>query len=104
MCRNLGNGQRLFILAVGAALVCPFLASAEPNQESKPVKVALLESVFSGQDREQVVKQIQPFADIVQRETGRKASFDIYSFKEMEPAFSRGDIQLVILTGLEYGW
>jgi ABC-type phosphate/phosphonate transport system substrate-binding protein len=104
MRRNLGNGQRLFIFVIGVAVLYPFLAMAESRQDSKPVKVALLESVFSGQDREQVVKQIQPFADIVQRETGRKATFDIYSFKEMEPAFSRGDIQLVILTGLEYGW
>ena len=92
--------EKLFLLSCAICIVTPILAA----QDDKPVKVALLESVFAGKDRKQVIQQIQPFADIVQRETGRKATFDIYSLKEVEPAFNSGEIQLVILTGLEYGW
>jgi len=68
------------------------------------VKVALLESIFAGRDRASIIKQIQPFAELVERDTGAKASFDVSSLKEIEQAFNKGDIQLVILTGLEYSW
>jgi ABC-type phosphate/phosphonate transport system substrate-binding protein len=97
---NMRNSGRLFLVA---AVLAVFVSVASA-QDDKPVKVALLESVFAGQERDKVVQQIRPFADLVQRDTGTKATFDIASYKEMVPAFSRGEIQLVILTGLEYGW
>lgn len=68
------------------------------------VKVALLDSVFSGQDRDKVVEQIKPFAEIIKKDTGTPAQFDVMSYQQMEKEFKAGTIQLVILTGLEYGW
>jgi ABC-type phosphate/phosphonate transport system substrate-binding protein len=68
------------------------------------VKVALLDSVFAGQDRDKVVEQIKPFAEIIKKDTGTNAEFDVMTFEQMEKQFAAGTIQLVILTGLEYGW
>lgn len=69
-----------------------------------PIKVALLESVFVGQDRDKVVEQIKPFAEIIKKDTGSDAVFDVMSFDQMEKEFKAGTVQLVILTGLEYAW
>lgn len=74
-----------------------------PAQE-KPAKVSLVESVFSGQSREKVVQQIRPFAEIVEKETNRQAIFDVFSFAQAEKDFDKGEADLVIVTGLEYGW
>ncbi|HMO35948.1 MAG TPA: PhnD/SsuA/transferrin family substrate-binding protein, partial [Gemmatales bacterium] len=68
------------------------------------VKVALLESVFAGQERDKVVEQIKPFAEIIKKDTGTDAEFDVMTFEEMEKGFQSGKVQLVILSGLEYGW
>jgi len=73
-------------------------------RDDAPVKVALLESVFSGQSRDKVVEQIKPFADIIQKDTGTKAIFDVMPLAQAESEFKAGKIQLVILTGLEYAW
>jgi len=73
-------------------------------QDDAPVKVALLESVFSGQSRDKIIEQIKPFADIIQKDTGTKAVFDVMSLAQAESEFKSGKIQLVILTGLEYAW
>ncbi len=73
-------------------------------RDDTPVKVALIDSVFSGQSREKVVEQIKPFADIMQKETGTKAIFDVMPLAQAEAEFKMGKIQLVILTGLEYAW
>lgn len=70
----------------------------------EPVKVALLESVFAGQDRDKVVEQIKPFAEIIQKDTKTEAVFDVMSLSQVESEFKTGKIQLVILTGLEYSW
>jgi ABC-type phosphate/phosphonate transport system substrate-binding protein len=72
--------------------------------DDKPAKVALVESVFSGQDRAKVVEQIRPFSEIVQKETGTKAIFDVFSLAQVENDLNKEEVQLVILTGLEYGW
>lgn len=69
-----------------------------------PVKVALLESVFVGQDRDKVVEQIKPFAEIIKKDTQSDAIFDVMSFEQAEKEFKAGTVQLVILTGLEFAW
>ena len=69
-----------------------------------PVKVALLESVFSGQDRAKVLEQIKPFSELIQKDTATQAVFDILSLAQVEGEFTSGKVQLVILTGLEYAW
>jgi ABC-type phosphate/phosphonate transport system substrate-binding protein len=73
-------------------------------KDDAPVKVALLESVFSGQDRNKVVEQIKPFADIIQKDTGTQAVFEVLPLTQAEADFKMGKTQLVILTGLEYAW
>lgn len=84
------------VIAVNA---CHVLARKED-----PVKVALLESVFTGQDRTKVLDQIKPFSDIIQKDTATQATFDVMSYSQMESEFKAGKVQLVILTGLEYAW
>ncbi len=73
-------------------------------RDDAPVKVALLESVFSGQSRDKIIEQIKPFADIIQKDTGTNAIFDVMPLAQAESDFKSGKIQLVILTGLEYAW
>lgn len=89
-------------LLAGSASVT--LSHSLRARDDVPVKVALLESVFSGQSRDKVVEQIKPFADIVQKDTGTKAIFDVMTLAQAEAEFKMGKIQLVILTGLEYAW
>ncbi len=90
----------LFVLAAGGLSVTPSMTWSQ----DKPVKVAMIDSIFSGQDRKKVLEQIRPFSEIVQKETGTPAIFDVFSLPEIEVGFAQGDVQLVILTGLEYGW
>ena len=89
------------LLAGGAIL--PGLRSIQAHPV-EPVKVALLESVFTGQDRARVLEQIKPFSDIIQKDTATEAVFDVMSLEQMETEFKTGKVQLVILTGLEYSW
>lgn len=98
---------RVACLTIATSVFC-LIAICQCEQaaarDDAPVKVALLESVFSGQSRDKVIDQIKPFADIVQKETGTKAVFDVMSLAQAENEFKAGKIQLVILTGLEYAW
>lgn len=91
----------LSTLSGSALLAASRIIQASPDE---PVKVALLESVFAGQDRARVVEQIKPFAEIIQKDTGTKAVFDVMSLAQMEGDFKSGKVQLAILTGLEYAW
>jgi ABC-type phosphate/phosphonate transport system substrate-binding protein len=93
---------RLLAFVVTSVMVCA--GAAKLVAQEKPYKVALVESVFSGQNRAKVVEQIRPFAEIIERDTNTKANFDVVSFAEAEKGFASGEIQLIILTGLEYGW
>jgi ABC-type phosphate/phosphonate transport system substrate-binding protein len=88
------------LLATGAAIS----AGTSSYGAEEQVKVALLESVFAGQDRAKILEQIKPFAEIIKKETGTPAQFDVLSFEQMEKEFKAGTTQLVILSGLEYGW
>lgn len=87
---------------LASGMMVPWSITRAGSQE--PVKVALLESVFAGQDRDKVVEQIKPFADIIQKDTKTEAVFDVMSLPQAETEFKTGKIQLVILTGLEYAW
>lgn len=87
---------------LASGILLPWSFTRAGSQE--PVKVALLESVFAGQDRDKVVEQIKPFADIIQKDTKTEAVFDVMSLPQVEAEFKAGKIQLVILTGLEYAW
>lgn len=69
-----------------------------------PVKVALLESIFAGQDRAKVVEQIKPFAELIQKDTGTQAIFEVMTLPQMEADFKTGKVQLAIMTGLEFAW
>ena len=88
------------LLAAGVAINTGSSTFAAEEQ----VKVALLESVFAGQDRAKILEQIKPFAEIIKKETGTPAQFDVLTYEQMEKEFKTGTTQLVILSGLEYGW
>ncbi|MFT3882678.1 MAG: PhnD/SsuA/transferrin family substrate-binding protein [Gemmatales bacterium] len=101
---RLSTRGRLIVFVVSVCLLGVAMRETLTARDDAPVKVALLESVFSGQSREKIVEQIKPFADIIQKETGTKAVFDVMSLAQAEGDFKSGKIQLVILTGLEYAW
>jgi ABC-type phosphate/phosphonate transport system substrate-binding protein len=92
----------LTLLATGSTAALPL--SLRASRREDPVKVALLDSIFAGQDREKVIEQIKPFADIVKKDTGTDAIFDVMTYAQMEKEFKAGKVQLVILSGLEFAW
>jgi ABC-type phosphate/phosphonate transport system substrate-binding protein len=96
--------RHLFLFGLVVSVLIAVAGQTKVLAQEKPAKVSLVESVFSGQSREKVVQQIRPFAEIVEKETNRQAIFDVFSFAQAEKDFDKGDADLVIATGLEYGW
>ncbi|MFO0811961.1 MAG: PhnD/SsuA/transferrin family substrate-binding protein [Gemmatales bacterium] len=90
------------LLATGTVTTLSLPGWAVTREDS--VKVALLESIFTGQEREKVIEQIKPFAEIIKKDTGTDAVFDVMNYAEMEKEFKAGKVQLVILSGLEFAW
>jgi ABC-type phosphate/phosphonate transport system substrate-binding protein len=75
-------------------------------QSDKPIRVALLAALFDQQqDRQQMLGQMQPFVDLVQKDLGVKSEFDIVDdVPALKKALVDGRVHLTVLPGLSFAW
>lgn len=89
--------------SLAAIFVAAFGFAAE--QEQRPVRIGISNSLFDDLDEDTVQKQMQPFADNVKMQTGVDGRFGmVKGLDGMVKAFQEGAIQMAVMPGIEYGW
>jgi ABC-type phosphate/phosphonate transport system substrate-binding protein len=94
---------RLSVVVLGCLALLPAWSRGGPTA---PIRVALLAQLFDlQQDRKQMLAQMQPFVDLVQKDLGVQAEFDILDdVAELRDALGKGRVQVAVLPGLSFAW
>lgn len=92
------------LLGLGLGIVPLLVAAAEPLAKPTLFRVAMVGYLFD-ENKEQMLRQMGPFIEDMQRDTGTKAEFVII---DDLPALTRelkeGRVQVAILPSLDFGW
>ncbi|HMP02752.1 MAG TPA: PhnD/SsuA/transferrin family substrate-binding protein [Gemmatales bacterium] len=94
------------LLAAGVAVLGAWTATALPTSQCAPIKVALLAQLFDPQDnKEQMLGQMKPFSNLVQKDLTVQAEFEIVDdIPQLKEALAGGRVQIAVMPGLSYGW
>lgn len=103
-----------FVAALFAAGLGIFLTPAG-RAEEKPVvveaakpkvhQIALIQSLFRGNEAGALFAQSAPFADLMNVQTGMRGQFTVLSDpQEIAKKLMKDDLQLAVLHGVEYAW
>lgn len=95
--------RRSFLLLLMSLIGATVCVHAQPD---KPIRVALLAALFDQQqDRQQMLGQMQPFVDLVQKDLGVKSEFGIVDdVPALKEALAAGRVHLTVLPGLSFAW
>lgn len=90
-----------FMLAVAAASATAF----PPPASSPGIRVAMVAYLFEGNDKDQMLKQMGPFIENMQKDTGTKAEFLIIDeLATLTRELNENKVQIAILPSVDYGW
>jgi len=74
-------------------------------QEQRVLKIGMIDTLFEDQDEARVRTQIQPFADIVRKQTQRAGDFVmVKGVDAMARGMKEGKLQMGVLHSWEYAW
>lgn len=90
-------------LALAILALLPDWSRSAP---AAPIRVVLLAQLFDQQqDRKQMLGQMQPFVDLVQKDLGVQAEFDIVDdVAALREAMEKGRAQVAVMPGLSFAW
>jgi len=103
--------RKLLCLAVSLSLALFLLAPSLPAHQAKGtsqigvVRIAMIQSLFRGRDPATLLALTQPFGELLYTQTGIRGDFCISpDVADVGERLQRGDVQLAVLHGVEYGW
>ncbi len=91
-------------LVIGALFLCQATAPSQAPG-TKPIRVGLSALLFDEQSREQMLEQMKPFTQRVEKQVGVQSEFVIVdSLDALAKQLNDRVIQIAVLSGLHYGW
>ena len=78
---------------------------ARPSGTDTPIRIGLSSQLFDDQARNQILDQMKPFTEKVQKQVGTPSEFVIVDdLKSMARQLNDKSLQMAVMSGLDYGW
>jgi len=102
MSRSWTSVISLCLVAGASGYWSPGSTAQNPND---PVQIGMMSSLFDDGDESVIKAQLQPFADLVRKQTGLAGEFTVIkSVDQLADGLQSGKLGLGIVLGLDYGW
>jgi phosphonate ABC transporter substrate-binding protein len=95
----------LFISALALGVTFVLRGIPTHGQDDPPLPVGMMASLFDESDEKTIFAQMQPFVDLVRKQSGLVGEFSVIkSPEQMAAELKSGKLAMGVVLGLDYAW